>query len=121
MTQFMEAAVVSCPCTVTTVNFSHWFRRRTFASTNPKHEGVHFFLDVPVAHLVAVLVRGLQQHVQEGLSLLSAVVGVAVGLHAGDVLRSFGYHLNGGGRSREESGSSASKRTPQLLTLWVKE
>lgn len=53
-----------------------------------------------MAHLVAVLVRGLQQHVQEGLSLLSAVVGVAVGLHAGDVFRSFGYHLNGG-RSRE--------------------
>lgn len=100
MTQFMEAAVVSCPCTVTTFNFTHSFWLRELASTNPKHEGVHFFLDVPMAHLVAVLVRGLQQHVQEGLSLLSAVVAVAVGLHAGDVFRSYSYHLNGG-RSRE--------------------
>lgn len=92
----MEAAVVSCPCTVTTLNFSHSFRLHEFASTNPEHEGVHFFLDVPMAHLVAVLVRGLQQHVQEGLSLLSAMVGVAVGPNAGDVLRSFRDHLNRG-------------------------
>lgn len=92
----MEAAVVSCPCMGTTFNLSPSFWLRQLASTNPKHEGVHFFLDVPMAHLVAVLVCGLQQHVQEGLSLLSAVVGVAVGLHARDVFRSFGYHLNGG-------------------------
>lgn len=116
MTQFMEAAVVSCPCTVTARNLSGSFCLPHFASTNPKHEGVHFFLDVLMAHLVAVLIRGPQQHVQEGLSLLFAV---AVGLRAGDVFRSLSDDLNGGGR--EASGRSASRAKLQLLTLEVKE
>lgn len=99
MTQFMDAAVVSCPCNEDDIPL------QTFpgapgivasASTHPKHEGVHFFLDVPVAHPVSVLVLGLQQHVQERLSLPPAVVGVAVRLQVGDVFRPFGDHLSGG-------------------------
>lgn len=73
-----------------------------------------------MAHFVAVLIRGLQQHVQERLSLLSAAVGVAVGLHGGDVFRSFGYDLNGG-RDRVEPGRRRSETAVALLTLEVKE
>lgn len=116
MTQFMDAAVVSCPWRRTTFTFSRSLWMGAFASTYPKHEGVHFFLDVPVAHLVPVLVGGLQQHVQERLSLPSAVLGVAVRLHVGDVLRSFGDHLSGGS-SRDSSGGSASETALQRFTL----
>lgn len=56
-------------------------------TSNPEHEGVHFLLDVLVGELVALLVRGLQQHVQEGPPLPHSLVRFAVRLDVGDVFR----------------------------------
>lgn len=45
-------------------NFQLFFHTHCeFLSTNPKHERVHFFLNVLMAHAVAIFIRGLQQHV----------------------------------------------------------
>lgn len=43
-------------------------------TTNPKHKGVHFLLDVLMAHLAAVFIGGAQEHVQKCLSFPLALV-----------------------------------------------
>lgn len=47
-------------------------------TTNPKHKGVHFLLDVLMAHLAAVFIGGAQQHVQKCPSFPLALVVFAV-------------------------------------------
>ena len=42
--------------------------------TDPKHEGVHFLLDVLVCQLVTILIRGFQEHVKKCSSLPHALV-----------------------------------------------
>lgn len=62
-------------------------------STNPEHEGVHFLLNVLMAHAVAVLIGGRQEHVQKRSSFLCALVRVTVGFNVGNVLCSLLDHL----------------------------
>lgn len=47
-------------------------------TTNPKHKGVHFLLDVLMAHLAAVFIGGAQEHVQKCPSFPLALVVFAV-------------------------------------------
>lgn len=85
------SSLLFVPWTTRFVDYRRFF---VFLTTNPKHESVHFLLDVLVAHMVAFLIHGLQQHVQEGLPLPRATVRVAVWLSMWNVLCSFLYHLS---------------------------
>lgn len=75
------------------------FLKAVHPTTNLEHEGVHLLLNVLMAHVTAVLICGLQQHVQKCLSFLCAAVRVAVCFNAGNVLFSFAYNLRGNERA----------------------
>lgn len=108
-TQFIEAAVVSWPCKrkavklrtqITHSQETHcWSKSKT--KTNPKHERVHFLLNVPMVHHVAILISSLQEHVQKCSPFLRAPVRLAVWFNVRNELCSFMYHLR---RNENEVG-----------------
>lgn len=62
-------------------------------TTYPKHKGVHFLLDVLMAHLAAILIGGAQEHVQKCPSFPRALVIFTVLFSIGHVLSSFMDYL----------------------------
>ena len=67
---------------------------KLLSTTNLKHEGVHFLLNVLMGQVVAIFICGFQKHVQKGVSIFYNLVRVAFCFNVGQVLRLFTYHLN---------------------------